>query len=112
MNNGIIGHTSRVIYMKLDDGSKAYIRYVVENNVMKLLETFTPLKYRGKGIARKLMNYAVELARKNNWLIEPVCSYAIYFFMKNPGLRNILIPGLRNADLRDLFKKRIEEEGK
>jgi len=96
--------------MKFNDGSKAFIRYVVEDHVMKLLETYTPPQHRGKGVARKLMEYAIKLARENNWLIEPICSYAIYFFIKNPELKELLIPKLRNTDLRELFKKKIEEE--
>ena len=110
LNNDIIGHTKRVIYMKFNDGSKAFIRYVVEDHVMKILETYTPPQHRGKGVARKLMEYAIKLARENNWLIEPICSYAIYFFTKNPGLKNLLIPELRNTDLNELFRKKIEEE--
>ena len=108
-----IKHTSRIIYAKLSDGSKAYIKYMVENNVMKLLETYTPPQHRGKGIARKLMDYAIKLAKENNWLIEPICSYSVYYFIKNPDKRELLIPQYRKLseeELKELFKKRLEEE--
>ncbi len=108
-----IKHTSRVIYARLPDNSKAFIRYRVEGNVMKLLETYTPPQHRGKGIARKLMDYAVEMARKNKWLIEPICSYSVYYFIKHPEHRDLLVPEIRELGeegLKELFKKRLEEE--
>lgn len=106
-----IKHTSSVIYARLPESKeKAWIAYEVEGNVMKLLKTYTPPEYRGKGIAAKLTQYAVELARRNGWVIEPVCSYAIHYFIKHPELRELLKPELRNADLRKLFEERLKEE--
>jgi len=105
-----IKHTKRVIYMRFNDGSKAFIKYEVENGTMKLLETYTPPQHRGKGVARRLMEYAIKLAKENGWLIEPICSYSIYFFRRNPELRELLIPSLRNVDFEKLFRKRLEEE--
>lgn len=113
MEDLVIRHTSKVIYAVLNNGSKAFIRYSVENNVMKLKETYTPPQYRGKGIAKKLMDYAIELAQSNNWLIEPICSYAVYYFIKNPDKKNVLIPKYREMseeELKELFKRRVEEE--
>ncbi|ACL11220.1 GNAT family N-acetyltransferase [Desulfurococcus amylolyticus] len=103
-----ISHTSTVIYTRLPDGSKAYIRYSVENNVMKLISTYTPPQHRGRGVAGKLMKYAVKLARENKWLIEPICSYAVYFFMKNPGERDVLLEKYR--ELSDEEWRRLHEE--
>jgi len=106
-----IRHTSSVIYARLPGSKeKAWIAYEVEGNVMKLLKTYTPPEYRGKGIAAKLTQYAIELAKKNGWVIEPVCSYAIHYFIKHPELRELLKPELRNADLRKLFEERLKEE--
>ncbi len=105
-----IKHTSSVIYIKLPDGSKAFLGYKVEGGVMKLIETYTPSQHRGKGVARRLIEYAIDLARKQGLLIEPICSYAIYYFMRHPELRNLLIPELRDSDLNSLYRQRIEEE--
>lgn len=106
-----IRHTSSVIYARLPGSKeKAWIAYEVEGNVMKLLKTYTPPEYRGKGIAAKLTQYAIELAKKNGWVMEPVCSYAIHYFIKHPELRELLKPELRNADLRKLFEERLKEE--
>ncbi len=106
-----IKHTSSVIYAKLPECvEKAWIAYEVREGVMRILKTYTPPKYRGRGVAAKLTEYAVNLARRNGWLIEPVCSYAIHYFIKHPELKDLLIPELRGADLTKLFKERLEEE--
>ncbi len=106
-----IRHTSSVIYARLPGSKeKAWIAYEVEGNVMKLLKTYTPPEYRGKGIAAKLTQYAIELAKKNGWVIEPVCSYAVHYFIKHPELKQLLKPELRDADLRKLFEERLREE--
>ncbi len=106
----VIRHTSTVIYARLSDGSKAYIKYVVEDGVMKLLSTYTPPQHRGKGIAGRLMEYAVRMAEENGWLIEPVCSYAVYWFMKHPEKRHLLVPSLHGADLEKVFREALERE--
>ncbi len=108
----VIGHTSRVVYVKFPDGSKAFIRYSIEGDRIKVLETYTPPQHRGKGIARKMMDYLVDLAIKKNLLIEPICSYSIYYFIKNPDKRNLLVPEIRGTDLEKLFRERLEEERK
>jgi len=98
------------VYTVFSDRSKAFLKYTVENGVMKLLETYTPPQHRGKGVASQLIKYAIELAKRNNWLIEPICSYAIYFFMKNPDYRYILADPYRS--LSDEEWKRLFEEAK
>lgn len=85
-----IKHTSQVIYVVMPDSTKAYIKYSVENNVMKLIETYVPSQHRGKGVAKQLVEYAISLARSNGFVIEPICSYAIYYFMKNSEMRHVL----------------------
>lgn len=110
----VIRHTSQVIYAMLPSGGKAYLKYQVEGNVMKLIETYTPPEFRGKGIAAQLVDYAISLARRSNWLIEPVCSYAVYYFMKNQDKRDILVERYRSLEERgwkQLFENtKIEEE--
>lgn len=103
-----IKHTSQVIYAVLPSGKKAYLKYIVEEDVMKLIQTYTPEEYRGKGVASQLVNYAINLARANNWLIEPVCSYTIHYFMKNREQRTVLTEKYRNLSEED-WRKLLEE---
>ncbi|AFK51121.1 hypothetical protein TCELL_0697 [Thermogladius calderae 1633] len=99
--------------MTLPDNTKAFIRYRVDNNVMKLLETYTPPQHRGKGIAGQLMEYAVNMAKEKGYLIEPICSYSIYYFLKHKEAREWLAEPYRSMsdeELKSLFEKRLEEE--
>ncbi|MEM2025376.1 MAG: GNAT family N-acetyltransferase [Desulfurococcaceae archaeon] len=91
-----VKHTSKVIYVVLEDKSKAYLKYQVEGKVMKLVETYTPPQHRGKGIGNVLVNYAIDLAKSNEWLIEPICSYTIYYFMRNKDKRFVLVEEYRD----------------
>lgn len=108
-----IAHTSTVIYKVLEDRSKAYLKYEVEDGVMKLISTYTPPQHRGKGIAKELVEYAISLAEKNGWKIVPICSYAVHYFMKNPEKRTILAPSyqmLSNEDWSKLFQEALKRE--
>ncbi len=105
-----IKHTSTVIYARLPDGSKAYIKYEITGDRMRILSTYTPPQYRGKGIAGRLMEYALRMAREKGLLVEPICSYAIHYFAKHKEHRDLLVPELRDKDLEQLFRERLKEE--
>lgn len=108
-----IKHTSRVIYVVLTDGSKAYVKYSVNDGVMTIEETYVPPQHRGKGLASKLMDYAVSLAERNKWRIKPYCSYAISYFLKNREKRILLVSEMRSVsdeELREIMIRRREEE--
>lgn len=42
-------------------------------------------KFRGRGLAEKLLDALAQYADENGLVIEPVCSYAAAAFGKNPG---------------------------
>jgi hypothetical protein len=105
-----VNMTGRVFYIKLPKGKKAYITYKIIDDKLQLISTYTPEEFRGKGLARRLVDYAVEYAANNNLLIEPICSYAVRYFIKNPDKRGLLAYEYREMDLEALFKKRLEEE--
>ena len=98
-------------------GEKPYLRYQVdsENQVMKLLETYVPSELRGRGIAKLLVEEAIKYAREQGLKIEPVCSYTIYYFVRNPDKREILVESLREKDTKELerlyeARKTLEKE--
>jgi len=102
--------TGKVIYARLENGSKAYLTYTIKNGKIEINRTYTPPEHRGKGIAAKLMDKAVEIAQKEGYKIVPVCSYAVYYFIKNPDKKEVLADEFRKADLKELFKRRLSEE--
>ena len=102
--------TGRVFYIRLPDRSKAYLRYHIEDGKLFLDATYTPENWRGRGLARKLVERALEYAAENGLKIAPICSYSVYYFLKNPDRRDMLAEEYRSIDLEKYFKERLEEE--
>ncbi|MEZ0394429.1 MAG: GNAT family N-acetyltransferase [Desulfurococcaceae archaeon] len=108
-----IKHTSAVIYVKFRDGSKAYLKYEIKDGRMYLLETYTPPQHRGRGVAARLVEYAIKMAEERRLEIVPICSYAISYFIKHEEARRLLAGEYRSMSkeqLEELFKRRLEEE--
>jgi len=66
------------------DNSLCYIDYRPEGKVMHVLHTIVPDAVGGRGIAGELTEYAIDLARKNGWKINPVCTYTVAYFKRHP----------------------------
>jgi len=108
-----VRYTSQVFYIRLSDGSKAFLRYEVNGNYIKLIATYTPEQHRGKGYAKLLVDKAVEVARERGLKIIPICSYAVYYFIKNPELRSLLAEpynSMGDEELKKLYEERLKEE--
>jgi predicted GNAT family acetyltransferase len=108
-----VKYTSEVFYIKFNDGLKAYLTYRVEQGKMYLISTYTPPQHRGKGVAKKLVEKALEIARNRGLKVVPICSYATYYFLKNKEAREVLDEPYRNMsdeELEKYYKARLEEE--
>lgn len=108
-----VKYTSTVFYIRFSDGSKAFLRYRIENGRMLLIETYTPPQHRGKGAARALVRKAVEVARERGLSLVPVCSYSVYYFIKNPKDRDVLADEYRRmseGELRAYYEERLRAE--
>lgn len=46
--------------------------------------------FNGKGLGKKLVEKAVEVAREKNWTIIPLCPFAKKVFDKNPQYNDVL----------------------
>ena len=104
-----------VYVIRFDDGSKAWLSFREENGKLYLLETFTPEQHRGKGYGAKLVEAAIRDAEAKNLKIVPICSYSIYYFLKNKDARKILAEEyarMSDSELEEYFKKRVNEEKK
>ncbi len=114
-----IKRTSTVFVMLTGKGEKPFLRYDVdkETGVMRILETYVPPHLRGKGLAEALVEEAIRYARENNYVVEPVCSYAFYYFLKHREKRGILAEWLRNKTDEELermfeYRRSLELSGK
>lgn len=96
-------------YIELPGGKKALLQFELlkELGVMRLIHTYTPRQFRGRGLAEKLVKQAIEKARKEGTKIEPVCSYSIYYFIHHPEDRDVLVEWFRNksdAEMKALYE--------
>ncbi|MGB7594981.1 MAG: GNAT family N-acetyltransferase, partial [Erysipelotrichaceae bacterium] len=72
-----IKETADLFYVGESPETKvAFIDYTIENKILTIWRTEVAVALRGQGIAAKLVDHAVDYARKNKLLINPVCSYA------------------------------------
>ncbi len=96
--------TKTVIVAMTDTREKPFLRYSIDQttSTMQLIETYVPPELRGKGIAKKLVDKAVEFAENNNLKIEPICSYAVYYFLRYKDKRKVLVDWLREKSDEEL----------
>ncbi len=108
-----VKYTSQVFYVKFEDNTKAYLKYKIEGDKMYLIETYTPPQHRGKGVAKAMVDKALEVATRKGLKIVPICSYSVYYFLKNPQLRSMLAePYNRMSDeeLKKYYEERLSVE--
>ncbi len=102
-----------VYFIRFEDGSKAWLSFKVEGDKLYLMETYTPEQHRGKGYAKMLVKAAVNDARNQGLEIIPICSYSVYYFIKEASDRDVLAEPYRSMsdeELRKYFEERLSEE--
>lgn len=108
-----VEYTSTVFYVKFPDGSKAFLRYRIEDDKMLLIETYTPEQHRGKGVARMMVEKALEVAKDRDLKVVPICSYSVYYFIKNPDKRGLLAEpykSMSEEELKKYYEERLAAE--
>lgn len=61
------------------------------NNVIVIDHTFVDPSLRGQGIAAKLMERLIEMAREEGLKCVPVCSYAVTAFKRHKEYQDVLL---------------------
>ncbi len=77
-------------FVTVVDGYESVVEYALKENILDLYRTFTPTELRGKGIAGKLVKFALEHARSNNLKIIPTCSYVKAYINKHDDYKELL----------------------
>ena len=72
------------------EGYKAVVEYALKDNVIDLYRTFTPPELRGKGVAGKLVKFALEHAKNNNLKVIPTCSYVKRYIERHENYKELL----------------------
>ncbi|MBT8385898.1 MAG: N-acetyltransferase [Ignavibacteria bacterium] len=72
------------------EGYEAVVEYTLKGNVIDLYRTFTPPELRGKGVAGKIVKYALEHAKNNNLKVIPTCSYVRVYIERHKNYKELL----------------------
>lgn len=74
------------------DGHRlAEITWVESGGVMTMDHTYVSDELRGQGVAKKLLDEAVNYARTNRLKMKPVCSYVVAVFEKSEAYDDVKV---------------------
>jgi len=83
-------HKNNRFFMNDENGKMvAEITYSVSDKIIIIDHTFVDPSLRGQGIASKLVDSVVELAKKENKKIIPLCPYAKKLFENSEAYQKI-----------------------
>ena len=72
------------------DGQLAVCEYQLNGQTMDFTHTFVPSALRGRGIAQKLVEVALQTALKQQRRVVPSCSYVSAFISRRPEFQVLL----------------------
>jgi predicted GNAT family acetyltransferase len=95
MNDAII-HNAAQQRFELDvDGQTVFTEYRLSPGTMTLFHTLTPPALRGRGLAAKVVQAALDHARREGLKVVPLCWYVSSHIEAHPDLRDMLAPQAR-----------------
>ncbi len=71
-------------------GEPAIAGYARRGKVLELNHTVVPERFRGQGIAEKLITGALQIVRERGEKFIPTCSYVRAYVAKHPEVRDLL----------------------
>jgi uncharacterized protein len=72
------------------DGVTAFMNYRLAGGVITLDHTETPVAARGRGIASRLVDGVLEIARARGFKVVPRCPFVRAYLAKHPEFRDLL----------------------
>lgn len=77
-------------YVGNEAAPDAEITFQSSGNAIVIDHTYTDPKLRGQGVAKQLVEHAVDYARENNLKIVPLCSYARVVMERDPEMQSLI----------------------
>lgn len=74
----------------LDGKVAGCIDYSINGTVITLIHTIVPAEHEGKGIASRLVNFALEHARANGLLVIPRCPFVAAYLNRHPEYLDVV----------------------
>jgi predicted GNAT family acetyltransferase len=81
---------SGVFYIEAGGVQLAELSYIrLSESIISINHTFVSYSLRGQGIARQLLDAAVDWARKNGLKVGATCSYVVAQFEQDPVFEDV-----------------------
>lgn len=90
MSEIVTDNKARSQYELPVDGQIVFARYRRQEGVVSILHVEAPVSLRGNGAAGRLMQGIVDLARRQNEKLVPLCSYAAAWMRRHPESADLL----------------------
>jgi predicted GNAT family acetyltransferase len=88
-------NTSAQQYEARIDRHLAVAEYSISGNTITFTHTFVPPVLRGRGIASRLIQAALEEARSEELRVVPLCSFVAGYIRRHPEYAPLLSPNAR-----------------
>ena len=72
------------------EGYEAYLSYNLFNDKIDLSYAYTPAELRGRGIAKIVVEHALNYAKENKLKVIPTCPYVQAFVERNNNYKDLL----------------------
>ncbi len=84
-------HEENRIYCEQDNKIIAELLFpLTGEDTVTITKTFVDNSLRGQGVAGKLMEEFIKIAKERNLKLIPQCSYALHWFEKHSEYKNLL----------------------
>ena len=90
MNIEVIHDKEKQRFYTFVDSYEALLDYGLDGDTMNFYHTYTPPELRGKGLAKIVVEYAFNYAKKNNLKVIPSCSYVRAFVKRYDEYKDLL----------------------
>lgn len=95
----VIKHTEDgdkgMFFYEGENGIISEINYTLrDNGILVIDHTESEPEGEGKGLASKLVEKVVEYARENDYMVDPVCSFAAAQFKRHDEYSDVLAEGM------------------
>ncbi|QIH79083.1 GNAT family N-acetyltransferase [Macrococcoides canis] len=77
-------------YVGNEAAPDAEITFQPSGDAIVIDHTYTDPKLRGQGVAKQLVERAVDYARENNLKVVPLCSYARVVMERDPEMQSLI----------------------
>lgn len=74
----------------ISEGYAVQLDYSLDEEVISLYHVYSPPPIREKGLAKKVVRFALDYAKENKLKVIPACTFVQSFISNNEQYRNLL----------------------